>query len=445
MRVLTAGFGLSKITPPPGSHMAGYAARTARSQGVHDDLHVRALVLDDGERPLAMVSVDVLALDSAFVERARTEISVATGLAAEAVMIAATHTHGGPVTVVMFSSEERAIDAAYMDRLRAGVVSAVTSAWKDRFPARIGIGAARAKGIGGNRHRLDGATDPELGLLKIADLGGRTRAVCLNYACHPTILGPDNLRITADFPGFTMARVAERLGDGAFAMFLNGAAGNISVGRSPEATALGLAGPGRTFERAAKIGRELADLAVEALPAIETTDECTLDFATRSLDLPLRPLPSPEETEAAVRQARERFEERRRAGAASVEIQKAQLEALYAGVRHFEASRRTQGEPQGRVEIQCFRIGGASFLGMPVEPFVEIGLELKRAAEGRLFIVELANGYAGYLPASEASEEYGYETVSTRFATGSDRVLVSHAVELERELLERDHRRQNHS
>ena len=83
MHVLTAGFGFSKITPPPGTHMAGYAARTARSQGVHDELHVRALILDDGERPLAMVSVDVLALDSAFVERARAEISVATGLAAD--------------------------------------------------------------------------------------------------------------------------------------------------------------------------------------------------------------------------------------------------------------------------------------------------------------------------------------------------------------------------
>jgi hypothetical protein len=285
---------------------------------------------------------------------------------------------------------------------------------------------------------LDGATDPELGLLKITDLSGRTRAVCLNYACHPTVLGPDNLRITADFPGFAVARVAECLGDGAFAMFLNGASGNISVGRSPEATALGLAAPGRTFERAAKIGHELADQALRALPSIETTDTCTLDFATRTVEVSLRPLPTPSQSEATLRSAQNLLEERRQAGASSAEIQKAQLNALYAALTHFEACRRAPGTQQAVVEIQCIRIDGASFLGIPVEPFVEIGLELKRAATGRLFLVEIANGYLGYLPASGASEESGYETVSAHLAAGSDRILVAQALELERELFAGD-------
>jgi neutral ceramidase len=444
MPVLTAGFGLSRITPLPGAYLAGYAVRTARSESVHDELCVRALALDDGNCALAMVGVDVLALDSTFIERARAEISASTGIALGAVLIAATHTHGGPVSAAMFSSDDK-IDAEYMDRLRAGIVQAVTTAWQSRFRSRIGVGAARAEGIGGNRHRLDGATDPELGVLKVTDLGGKTRAICLNYACHPTVLGPDNLRITADFPGFAVTRVAERLGKGAFAMFLNGAAGNISVGRSPEATALGLAQPGRTFERAEKIGQSLADLAVDTIPSIETSDECTLGFATRSVELPLRPLPPPEETEAALRRANERLEERRRAGKNSAEIQKVQLEALYAGLKHFEACRRVPGEQETQVEMQCFRIGGTTFLGMPIEPFVEIGLELKKAARGRLFIIELANGYMGYLPASGVSEEDGYETRSSRFVDGSDRILVQQALELERELFERERERRNPS
>jgi hypothetical protein len=280
--------------------------------------------------------------------------------------------------------------------------------------------------------------------LKVIDLHGQTRGVCLNYACHPTVLGPDNLLITADFPGFTVTRVSEQLG-GAFAMFLNGAAGNISVGRSPEATALGLAAPGRTFERAAEIGYALADVALEALPSIEPSGQSTVDFATRSVKIALRALPPREQTEAAMRHARELAEERKWAQATSVEIQKAQLDALYAALTHFEACRRTPGEQWAGVEIQCFRIGGASFLGLPVEPFVEIGLELKRSVGGRLFVIELANGNMGYLPASGASEESGYETVSARFAAGSDRILLPQALQLERELFERDRRRRNHS
>lgn len=165
MPVLTAGFGLSRITPLPGAHLAGYAIRTAKSESVHDELYARALTLDDGEHALAMVGVDVLALDSSFIERARAEISASTGIAADAVMIAATHTHGGPVAAAMFAAEDK-INAQYMDRLRAGIVEAVSNAWQSRFSACIGVGTARVEGIGGNRHRRDGATDPRAGRLE---------------------------------------------------------------------------------------------------------------------------------------------------------------------------------------------------------------------------------------------------------------------------------------
>ncbi len=445
MLSLTAGYGLSRITPPPAVRLAGYAARTANSNGVHDELYVRALTLNAGECSLAILSVDVLALDSAFVALARADISSATGLAPSAIMIAATHTHGGPVTASMFSPDAQAIDLKYMECLRTGIVQAVEAAWESRFRARIGIGSAHAADIGGNRHCLNGATDPGLGLLRITDLNEHTRAVCINYACHPTVLGPDNLQVTADFPGFAVARIAETLGHGGFAMFLNGAAGNISVGRSPEATALGLASPGRTFERAAQIGQKLADLAIETLPSIETADECALDFASRSVDLDLRPLPPPEETAAAKKRAQEQVAELKRAEGASPEIQNARLQALYAELTHFEACRRSPGEQHAGVEIQAFRVGDAVLLGLPVEPFVEVGLELKRSAGARLFIVELANGYMGYLPASGASDENGYETISARFSSGSDRVLIEHALELTQELLEREPTRRAHS
>jgi hypothetical protein len=445
MSMLTAGFGLSKITPSSSGRLAGYAARTADFEGVHDELYARALILSAGERTVAMISVDVLALDSAFVEQTRAKIRDATGLVPEGVMIAATHTHGGPLTIALLPSEEEAIDPKYLEFLQAGIVKAVATAWNSRFPARVGVGATRAEGVGGNRHQRDGATDPELGLLKVDDLGGRTRAVALNYACHPTVLGPDNLRITADFPGFAVTRTTERMGEGTFAMFLNGAAGNISVGRSPEATALGLPQAGRTFERAANIGHRLADLAIEALPSIETTDECILDFATRRAGLEFRPLPSPKETAVAKQRAQDAVEAHRRAGATSIEIQKAQLAALYAELQHFESSRRNPDEKYAQIEIQCLRIGSAAFLAVPMEPFVELGLEMKRLAGARLFMIGLANGYMGYLPAADATKEHGYETVAAHFASGSDRIVVEQALELVRELFEREGKRRTHS
>lgn len=146
-----------------------------------------------------------------------------------------------------------------------------------------------------------------------------------------------------------------------------------------------------------------------------------------------------------MRHAQEQFDRLRERGRDPAEIQDAQLHALYASLTHFEACRRTPGKLKEQIEIQCFRIGDALLMGIPVEPFVEIGLELKHAAGTRLFVVELANGYMGYLPASEASEENGYETVSTRFAAGSDRVLISQALDLVRHMLERADMKRVHS
>lgn len=439
--LLTAGFARTKITPPLGGPLAGYSARPPASEGVHDELFARALALSDGYRSIAIVSVDLLAVDSTLVNQVRSEISRATGIAPEAIMIAATHTHGGPVTTLAYPPEQQIIDPDYIDILREEIVGAVAAAWNSRFPAQVGTGTAHAVGIGGNRHRLDGATDPELGMLKIADLSGQTRAVCLNYACHATILGPNNLHITADFPGFAVDKVSAYLSAGksgahesavdGFAMFLNGASGNISVGRSPQATALGITGTGRTFERAAEIGHQLADLAIEALPGITTTRNCTLDFAMRDISLELRALPSAQEARAAVRQAEELLYERKNASAAEEELLQAQLDLLYANLTAFEVSRRAPGQQQESVEIQCLRIGGTALIAMPLEPFTEIGLELKSAAELQLFLVGTANGYLGYLPFSDATEEHAYETISAHFTAGSDRAVVVQALELE--------------
>src|SRR5437762_3386288 len=82
-----------------------------------------------------------------------------------------------------------------------------------------------------NRRTPDGKpVDDEVGILRIDDDRGQTRAVLMNYACHPTVLGPDNLLASADFPGAAIDRI--EAARGAFALFVNGAEGDVSVGHS---------------------------------------------------------------------------------------------------------------------------------------------------------------------------------------------------------------------
>jgi len=231
--VLKAGFARVCISPLPGAPLAGFAARHDVSEGIHDDLFARALVVTNDDRAIALVSLDVLALPSEFIKRVRKSIHASTGIRPDAVMVASTHTHAGPVTITTFFNPEETVNAAYMDSLAQAIGEAVTTAWRERFPARIGVGAGRVEGIGVNRRSPDQRpVDEEIGIIKVEDEGGRVRALLVNYACHPTVLGSNNLLVTGDFPNFALERIEESIGPEGFAMFVNGTQGNISMGHS---------------------------------------------------------------------------------------------------------------------------------------------------------------------------------------------------------------------
>src|SRR6185436_7061790 len=96
---------------------------------------------------------------------------------------------------------EESLDNAYMDRLANAIEESANQAWESRFPARVGVGAGRVAGIGVNRRTPDKKpVDEEVGIIKIEDAQGQVRGVVMNYSCHPTVLGSDNLLATGDFP-----------------------------------------------------------------------------------------------------------------------------------------------------------------------------------------------------------------------------------------------------
>src|SRR3954470_16280002 len=92
---LRAGAAQVVITPPIGAPMAGYYhARGA--EGTLDDLHAKALVLDDGSTKVALVTLDLISTTFTLTREARAQIETTTGIPAANVMISATHAHTGP-------------------------------------------------------------------------------------------------------------------------------------------------------------------------------------------------------------------------------------------------------------------------------------------------------------------------------------------------------------
>ena len=422
---MKVGFGKRSISPPVGAPLAGFAARQGVCEGTHDELFARALVIENGTAAVALLSLDLLALGSDFVAATRRAIAARVPIEPSAILVASTHTHAGPVTITAFFNPDESLDAGYMTRLSDAMVEAVEAAWRSRFAARLGIGTGMMEGLGVNRRSPDGQpTDREIGIWKVDDADGRTRAVLVNYACHPTVLGPDNLLASGDFPAPAIQRIEERLGEGSFAMYVNGAQGDISVGHSSELSAIGVITPGRTFARAAELGYMLGDAVLSALPAIPTREEALLRFRTLVENFALKPYPSPEQTEKFLREAEARVNGFP-ANDMSAEYRQAKSELLYSSITHFYARQATKyKDGMLPMELQAIQIGDSVFIAVPAEVFVEIGMRIKNGDGLRTFISGVTNGYIGYLPTRKAFEKGGYEVVSARCGPDAEDRLV---------------------
>lgn len=287
-RRLSIGVARREVTPPAGIAMAGFAARRSPCTGMHDPLFASAVVARcerTGPR-VAIVAVDVIALDIAEIARVRHGASRVTGIPYSHVVVAATHTHGGPS--VMPGRMGGNVDRTYLDRLVAATVEAVGAADRSRATGQVHLSVGSEGTVARNRRIAEGPVDPEVPALWIHH-GERLAGAIASYACHPTVLSHENLLVTRDYPGAVVAAL-ERDDPALFAMFLTGCAGDTNPGYDPAPGAPIAAG--RTFDDAARVGNWLAEAAragaqVRSAPDPGRTTQ--VQVASRPVELPLLP------------------------------------------------------------------------------------------------------------------------------------------------------------
>lgn len=139
-----AGFGRADITPPPGPGLAGYGPEGRPAAGYRVRLQARALVLEDtrGER-LAFVVVDLASIGANLHRLVAERILPETGIGADRLVIAATHTHSGPShhygerAYNLMSAGVEGYDPTLVDFLTVRIAEAVTEAYRTRHTARV--------------------------------------------------------------------------------------------------------------------------------------------------------------------------------------------------------------------------------------------------------------------------------------------------------------------
>lgn len=407
---MRVGAAIVDITPPLGLAMAGFGARTLPAAGTHDPITARAVVVDD----TALAVADVIGLSAETCARVRTRCC----LPAERVVLAALHSHGGPAS--MPGRAGGGTDPAYMARLEDGLVAAIDQAAANARPARLLAGFGADPDVARNRRHADGPLDRSVPVLRFDGDDGRTIAVVVGYACHPVVLGADNLLWTADYPGFVRQALEAAYPD-AVALFATGACGDVNTGHSARASMTVAAQAERTFARAEQLGTRIAAAALAAA-LTPMADTVGASESWVSLALERREPATPAEMAALWRAERTTAEPMRGL-------------ILDHWIRWAETAAQTPSDPlPGRVSLLDW--GGVAIVALPGEIFSESGLAIRAAFTGRPgLVVGYAEDNPGYIPPAsefphggyEVDEAHRYYGLPASFAPGAAEALVAAA------------------
>lgn len=379
--MIKVGAAIVDITPPCRLPMAGFAARTQEATGRHDALTIRALVVND----TALVTVDVIGIDATLSRRVRRRCA----LPDHAVTIVATHTHGGPASMPgrLFTPTNN----AFLHALENGIIEAIEKAMAVRQPASLLGGMASDPGYAKNRRRSNGPVDHNLPVLRVDNENGIPIAILTSYACHPVVLGADNLNWTGDYPHYVRAELESALPD-AVAFFVTGCAGDVNTGHTAAASLSNKPNPERSFSTAKKIGTAIARSAVAA-PLQTLSGDVVATEVNTELQFKQREVGSPDKLAKAWRA---------QSGSGDV-------------IAHIWAdwAQNTMGKNINPMPVRCTAIHwcGAQIIAMPGELFAQTALDIRASvqSDAPLFVIAYADDNPGYIPPQTEFACGGYE------------------------------------
>ena len=234
---------------------------------VHDPLFARVLILDDGNDEVAIICLDMV---EPWFPEVRVKIQQQLGITLT--LVNCSHTHSGMRTLHNDKWQEAVGKLIYQ---------AVEEAYADMVPVSLHVGRAPVR-VAYNRYG-DAFSQEELPWVNVLEArieDGSTLAVLFEYAAHPVITIKGRA-LSADFPGYAIARIHEILGDKVMPIFAQGCGGNTNG--YPVGFPLG--GP---YENAANTGRKLGDAVLRAMRNATEIQTDELTIRSKTIMLPLR-------------------------------------------------------------------------------------------------------------------------------------------------------------
>jgi len=429
------GFAQVDITPPLGTPMCGQPFEY-RAKDVESRLYARAMCLDDGQTTVLVASCDVILIPNGLAADICCDTMEATGVPAANTIVCATHTHSGPSTVQVLGAE---FDATYLEVLRRKIVKALTLAHGNRVEGVLRVSGGELEGYAFNRRFLmsDGAIEthplkldphivqPEgpdstaLRTFHATDMRGEPLGAAVSFGCHATVMHRSNELISADFPGKVSEAVGRSLGRDTVSLFLQGACGNICQVNPMDSSHTEVGA-----EWAERMGRAIGERAVEIVRQHSVDASGPLRVVTETVEIPRRAIPpalaawadrhDPTGAEPPVLSdyGAEVYGHVEPPVMALEQIFKTPFWADFYASEIGKLIAMREEQPKLPLTIKVVAQDNWAMVSLPCEPFVEWSQAICEASPfDPTCVVELANGWNGYIPTKRAFERSGgYET-----------------------------------
>ncbi len=426
MNTFCFGFAKEDITPNYGIPLCGYF-NPRPNRGAYDRLAVKAAVFRSGENDLAaVVSYDLCYITAAFSNDVEEILRKNASPLAGKVIFCTTHTHTGPYTSELFSSN--CIDKDYMQILKEKTVAALNNAFSALAPAEMYTTTTECTTLAFNRRFVmkngkvltnpgklnpdidhpEGGVDHSILLMEIRQ-NDLPVLLMANISNHTDTIGGDI--VSADWPGRMESCIQNELGFDLPVMTIIAPQGNIN--HFDVSTPVNQTG----YEEAKRIGRAYAAAILAARYKLAKQENTAVKTNSLTFEAPYIQLTDEEYSNA------------------KAVYEKYKDEVMESG-RDFTSEDIAKGTPfvmkffaeraiecrdnpitGKRIESQMVLTFGdaIAFVSMPCEAFVEIGFAIRKASKYPMtFLVALGMGEIGYVGLPENYGIGGYETSPSR-------------------------------
>lgn len=221
-----------------GIFMSGFGSNRLAT-GCNDDLWARTIVIESGDRRIAMTSVDLIGYlkHGTYYGFQKAIDGLDPSLAIDNFVFSSTHQHQGPDTIGLWGFQEFSDGKfpAYLTFVDRMVARSIQQAVADLQPVAQVYAMTTNSTADTNLKGLQVRTgcrppwffDEELRALRFADADGATLATVINWSTHPESLEDGNTLVSSDFVHYIREKVEAELGG--TSVYFSGALGAAEI------------------------------------------------------------------------------------------------------------------------------------------------------------------------------------------------------------------------